>query len=94
MQFNHTRGTSMGCIADINPILLYDVYQNHCGGRRVKVIRLATGTLRRPPHGNKTRSSASSQEAACRLAVASRVASGTGPPQDGRRSSTRLNLDD
>jgi hypothetical protein len=38
------------------------------------MTRLATGALRRPPHGNKTRSGASSQEAACQLAVASRVA--------------------
>jgi hypothetical protein len=44
----------------------------------IKMTRLATGTLRRPPRGNKTRSGASSQEAARRLATTSRVASGAG----------------
>jgi hypothetical protein len=47
---------------------------------KVKMTRLVTSTLRRPPRGNKTRSGASSQEtarrlAALRLAAASRVAS-------------------
>jgi hypothetical protein len=54
MQFNHTRGVSMGRIADASPASLRDVYRNHCGGQRVKVTKLATGTLRRPPRGNKT----------------------------------------
>jgi hypothetical protein len=34
------------------------------GDSKVKVTRLATGMLRRPPRGNKAQSGASSQEAA------------------------------
>jgi hypothetical protein len=81
MQLNRMHGASMGRIADASPVLLHDVYRNHDGGDSgVKMTRLATGTLRRPPRGNKTRSGASSQEAARRfaarrLAGASRVAS-------------------
>jgi hypothetical protein len=61
MRFNHTRGVSMGCDTDASPASLRDVCQNHCGDRRVKMTRLATGALRRPPRGNKTRSGANSQ---------------------------------
>jgi hypothetical protein len=75
MQLNRTRGASMGRVADACLVSLHDVYRNHCGGRRVKMTRPATGALRRPPRGNKTRGGASSQEAARRLAAASRVAS-------------------
>jgi hypothetical protein len=94
MWFNHTRGASMVCVTDINPISLHDVYRNHCGGRWVKVIRLATGTLCRPMRGNKTQSGARFQEAACRLAAASRVASGAGSSRDGRRNCAKHNLED
>jgi hypothetical protein len=41
MRLNHTRGTSMGRVADTSLISLHDVYRNHCGGRRVKVTRRA-----------------------------------------------------
>jgi hypothetical protein len=75
MRFNHTHGVSMGRDADASPASIRDVCRNHCSGRRVKMTRLATGALRRPPRGNKTRSGASSQAAARRLAAASRVAS-------------------
>jgi hypothetical protein len=37
MQLNHTRGASMGRVADARPILLHDIYRNHCGGQRVKM---------------------------------------------------------
>jgi hypothetical protein len=69
MQLNRTRGASMGRVADASSVPLHDVYRNHCGGQRVKVTTLATGALRRPPRGNKTRSGASSLEAARRLAA-------------------------
>jgi hypothetical protein len=74
MRFNHTRGVSMGRDTDDSPAPLRDICRNHCGGRRVKMTGLATGAQRRPPRGNKTRSGASSQEAARRLAAASRAA--------------------
>jgi hypothetical protein len=61
MRFNHTRGASMGRVTDASPVLSHDVCRNHCDGRRVKMTRLATDTLRRPPRGNKTRSGAISK---------------------------------
>jgi hypothetical protein len=61
MRFNRTRGALMGHDTDASPILLHDVYRNHCGGRRVKMTRPATGALCRPPRGNKTRSGAISK---------------------------------
>jgi hypothetical protein len=71
----------MGHVADVCQPTSRDDSGSYGGGdSKVKVTRLATGMLRRLPHGNKTRSGASSQEAARRLvarrlAVASRAAS-------------------
>jgi hypothetical protein len=71
----------MGHVADVCQPTSDDDSGSYDGGdSEAKVTRLATGTLRRPPRGNKTRSGASSQEAARqltarRLAAASRVAS-------------------
>jgi hypothetical protein len=66
MRVNHPRGISMGLNADAGLVPLADVGRNRLG---VKMTRLATGMPRWPPRGNKTRSSASSQEAARRLAA-------------------------
>jgi hypothetical protein len=85
----------MGHVADVHqPTSHDDSGTYHGGGSEVKMIRLATGALRRPPRGNKTRSGASSQEVAHRFAAASRVASGTGSSRDGRRNPARRNLED
>jgi hypothetical protein len=85
----------MGHVADVRQPTSHDDSGNYDGGdSEVKMTRLATGALRQPPRGNKTRSGASSQEAARRLAAASRVASGTGSSRDGRRSPARRNLED
>jgi hypothetical protein len=75
MRFNRTCGVPMGRDADASSASLHDVYQYHCGGRRVKMTRQVTGALHRPPCGSKTRGGASSQEAARRLAASSRAAS-------------------
>jgi hypothetical protein len=85
----------MGHIADVRQPTSHDDSGSYDGGdSEVKMIRLATGTLRRPPRGNKTRSGTSSQEVARRLAATSRVASGAGSSRDGRRSSAKRNLED
>jgi hypothetical protein len=82
-------------IADVRQPTSHDDSGSYDGGdSEVKMTRLATGTLLRLPRGNKTQSSASFKEAAHRLAATIRVTSGTGPPQDGRRSFARLNLND
>jgi hypothetical protein len=66
----------MGHDADVRQPTSHDDSGSYDGGdSEVKMTRLATGALRRPPRGNKTRGGASSQEAARRLAAASRVAS-------------------
>jgi hypothetical protein len=66
----------MGHVADVRQPTSHDDPGSYDGGdSEVKMTRLATGALRRPPRGNKTRSGASSQEAARRLAATSRVAS-------------------
>jgi hypothetical protein len=66
----------MGHVANVCQPTSHDDSGSYGGGdSKVKMTRLATGTLRRPPRGNKTRSGASSQEAARRLVVASRAAS-------------------
>jgi hypothetical protein len=93
MRLNHMRGTSMQCVADASLVPSCDVYRNHYSGQRVKVTRLATGALCRPQHGSKARSSTSSEEAANRLAAASRVKPGAGTSRDGRRNSARLDLE-
>jgi hypothetical protein len=60
----------MGHVADVCQPTSHDDSGSYGGGdSEVKVTRLATSTLRLPPRGNKTRSGASSQEAACRLAA-------------------------
>jgi hypothetical protein len=66
----------MGRIADVCRPTSHDDSGSYDGGdSEVKMTRLATGTLRRPPRGNETRSSASSQEAARRLTARRLVAS-------------------
>jgi hypothetical protein len=66
----------MGHVADVRRPTSHDDLGSYDGGdSEVKMTRPATGALRRPPRGNKTRSGASSQEAARRLAAASQVAS-------------------
>jgi hypothetical protein len=87
MRLNHMRGASMRHVADASLATSRDIYGNHYGDRRVKMTRLATGALRWPPRGSKTRSGASSKEAAHRLVAASRVKPRTGMSRDGRRSS-------
>jgi hypothetical protein len=74
MRFNRTRGVLMGRDADASSTSLHDACRNHCGGRGVKMTRLATGAQRWPPRGNKTRSSASSQAAARWLVADGRAA--------------------
>jgi hypothetical protein len=76
MRINHTRGVSIGHIADASLISSHDVFWNHYGRRRVKVTRRDTAALRRPQRGIKTRSGASSQGAAHRLAAARRPPAG------------------
>jgi hypothetical protein len=66
----------MGHVADVRQPTSHDDSGSYDGGdSEVKMTRLATGALRRPPRGNKTQSGASSQEAARRPAAARRVAS-------------------
>jgi hypothetical protein len=85
----------MGHVADVRQPTSHDDSGSYDGGdSEVKMTRLATGALRRLPRGNKTRSGASSQEAARRLVAASRVASGTGSSRDGWRNPARRNLED
>jgi hypothetical protein len=60
----------MGHVADVRRPASHDDPGSYDGGDSgVKMTRLATGALRRPPRGNKTRRGASSQEAARRLAA-------------------------
>jgi hypothetical protein len=85
----------MGHDADACQPTSHDDLGSYGGGdSEVKMTRLATGAPRRPPCGNKTRSGASFQEATCRLAVASRVASGAGSSREGRRNCVKHNLED
>jgi hypothetical protein len=56
------------------------------------MMRPATGTLRRPLRGSKTRGGTISQEAARRLAIASRITTGAGSSRDGQRNSARPSL--
>jgi hypothetical protein len=66
----------MGHVTDVRQPTSHDDSGSYDGGdSEVKMTRLATGALRWPPRGKKTRSGASSQEAARRLAAASWVAS-------------------
>jgi hypothetical protein len=68
----------MGHVADICQSTPHDDFGSYDGGdSEVKMTRLATGALRRPPRGSKTQSGASSKEAARQLAAASRVKPGT-----------------
>jgi hypothetical protein len=46
MRLNHTRGASMGHVADASLAPSRDVYGNHYGGRRVKATRRDTGHWR------------------------------------------------
>jgi hypothetical protein len=65
----------MGHVADVRQPTSHDDSGSYDGGdSEVKITRLATGALHRPPRGNKTRSGASSKEAARRFVAASRVA--------------------
>jgi hypothetical protein len=66
----------MGHVAGARQPTSHDDSGSYGGGdSEVKMTRLATGALRRPPRGNKTRGGASSQEATRRLAASSRAAS-------------------
>jgi hypothetical protein len=85
----------MGHDADVCQPTSHDDLGSYGGGdSKVKTTRLATGALRRPPCGSKTRSGTSFEEAARRLAVASRIGFGAGPSRDGRENSARLDLED
>jgi hypothetical protein len=65
----------MGNDADACQPTLHDDQGSYgSGDSKVETTRLVTSALRRPLHGNMTRSGASSQEAARRLAADSRVA--------------------
>jgi hypothetical protein len=67
----------MGCVADVCQSAPHDDPGNYDGGdSEVKMIRLATGTLRRPQHGIKTRSGTSSKGVAHRLATAEQPPAG------------------
>jgi hypothetical protein len=60
----------MGCVADVCQSAPHDDSGNYDGGdSEVKMTRLATGALRRPQRGIKTRSGTSSKGAAHRLAT-------------------------
>jgi hypothetical protein len=66
----------MGHVADARSPASHDDSGSYGGDDpEVKMTRLATGTLRRPPRGNKTRGGASSQEVAHRFVASSRTAS-------------------
>jgi hypothetical protein len=66
----------MGHVADVCQPTLHDGSGSYGGDdSEVKMTRLATNTLRRPPRGNKTRGGTSSQEAACWFAASNRAAS-------------------
>jgi hypothetical protein len=90
----------MGHVADVRQPTSHDDSGSYDGDdSEVKMTRLVTGALRRPPRGNKIRSDASCQEAASRLvahrlAVASRATTGAGSSRDGRGNSARPSLDD
>jgi hypothetical protein len=84
----------MGHIADICQPTSHDDSRSYGeGDSEVKVIRLATGALRRPPHGNEARGSAIPQEAARRFATPSRATARAGSSRDGRESSAGSSLD-
>jgi hypothetical protein len=76
MRINHTRGVSMGHIADASLISSCDVLRNHYGGQRVKMTRQDATALRWLWHRDGTRSSTSSKGAAYRLATARRPPAG------------------
>jgi hypothetical protein len=66
----------MGHVADVRQPTSHDDSGSYGGGDpEVKMTGQATGALRRPPRGSKTRGGASSQEAARRLTASSRAAS-------------------
>jgi hypothetical protein len=89
----------MGHIADVCWPTPHDDSRSYGEGySEVKVTRLVTGALHRPLRGNEIRSGASSKEAARRLAahrlvVASRATTRAGSSRDGRRYSTRPDLE-
>jgi hypothetical protein len=67
----------MGHIADVYQSAPHDDSGSYDGGdSKVKMTRLATGALRRPRRGIKTRSGTSSKGAAYRLATARRPLAG------------------
>jgi hypothetical protein len=66
----------MGHVTDVRRPASHDDSGSYGGeDSEFKMTRPATGTLRRPPRGNKIRGGASSQGAARRLAACSRTAS-------------------
>jgi hypothetical protein len=77
----------MGRVADVCQSTPHDDPGSYEGGdSEVKMTRPATGALRWPQRGSKTRGGTSSKEVAPRLMAASWVAPGAGMPRDGRRS--------
>jgi hypothetical protein len=84
----------MGHVADVCRPTLHDDPRSYGeGDSEVKTTRRVTGALRRPLRGNRTRGGTISQEAARRLAVASRVTTGAGSSRDGWRNSAWPSLD-
>jgi hypothetical protein len=87
----------MGHVADTCQITSHDDSGSYDGDdSEVKMMRLVTGTLRRPRRRSKTRSGASPKEAARRLAnrrePASWIGPGTGTSRDGRRGLAWFNF--
>jgi hypothetical protein len=67
----------MGCIADVCQSTPHDDSGSYDGGdSEVKMIRLATGALRRPRRGIRTRNGKSSEGAVHRLATAEQLPAG------------------
>jgi hypothetical protein len=84
----------MGHVADVCRPTPHDDPRSYGeGDSEVKAIRLVTGALCRPLHGNKTQGGTIPQEVARRLAVASRVTAGAGSSRDGRENSAWPGLD-
>jgi hypothetical protein len=77
MRINHTRGISMGHIADASLISSHDVLWNHFGGRRVKMTRQDATALRWPLAHCAGRGVGSRPEAA---EVPRGQCTGSGPP--------------
>jgi hypothetical protein len=85
----------MGHVADIRQPTSHDDSGSYGGGdSEVKMIRLATSALRRPPRGNETRGGASSQEAHAGSRPPAGPHRGAGSPRDGWENFARPDLGD